>query len=307
MTIVRREPPAGGTLESRAEALWARLLAEQPDLSPAVGLQRTFVRTQLAALTAMKSCGVAVPDLRRMAAHLEGGRPALAGEALTPPDLLGPLVWKFARDMAGAGAGEAAAHLVDTLAARRLDGLSIVRASLARDACAFRIAADQLSLSPDLLWLAGEMAAAPYAHLCAQAVVTAGDPRVDAALQGWARGQCPICGSWPAIVEAGDGGRTLRCSFCAAGWRAREGPCLACGAPDRLETTPCAEHAGWSFEACAACDTYFKIVTLDDPLVFPLQAIEDLATSPLDRAAIERGLHRPSLPELARTDARDRA
>jgi FdhE protein len=307
VTPARLEPREGGTLELRVEARWRRLLAEQPDLSPAVDLQRTLVRTQLAALNAMRERGAPVADLAAMAARLESGRPALAGETPAPPDLLAPLVWTFARDLADAGAGDAAVHLSQALGARRLDGLSIVRASLARDACAFRMAADQLSLAPDLLWLVGELAAAPYAHLCAEAVTTAPDEQMQAALSGWAHGHCPICGSWPAVGEAQASGRTLRCSFCAAGWRGPRGACLSCGARDRLGITRDADRADWSIESCGACETYLKVVAVDDPLVFPLQAIEDLATSPLDRVALERGFHRPPLIEQPRTESSEPA
>jgi hypothetical protein len=299
MTLGRHEPPGSVALESRVDARWARMLVEQPDLAPVIDLQRTLIGTQLAALRAIGARGTppVLPRSERIADHLATGRPVLSVEPPEPPALLGPLVWKFARDLANAGAGDGASHLAGLLAERRLDGGSIVARSLARDTQAFRSTAVQFGLAPDLLWLVGELAAAPYAHVCAEAVMSSEDSRVGSALLGWTRGSCPICGSRPALAEHTSGRWTLRCSFCATGWGAPGDVCVYCGSRDRLSTVADSKLPASRLVACGGCDAYLKIVAREFPLVFPLQALEDLATADLDRTAIERGLHRPALDD----------
>jgi formate dehydrogenase maturation protein FdhE len=87
----------------------------------------------------------------------------------------------------------------------------------------------------------------------------------------------------------------LRCSFCATGWEALRESCIYCGA--RHESPPASDSAsaGSLFAACDTCQKYLKVVIAEDPLTFPFQAIEDLATARLDAVAIERGYHRPPL------------
>jgi FdhE protein len=299
VTLVRQPSTDTATLQSLAEDRWKRLLAEQPDLSPAIELQRTFVRTQLGALASIQARGMPpFPEPDRVAANVEGGRPALSLAHHPPPDFLGPLVWAFARDMADAGAGDAAQHLSEALGARRLDGLSIVAASLARDACAFRAAADQIGVAPDLLWLTGELAAAPYAHACADRLAGVDHSRLSTALDTWRHGYCPVCGSWPAIAEGGPHDLTLRCSFCATGWSVPRRACIYCGWDEELEMADSGQ-AGRTWVACGRCEAYTKVVATESSLIFPLQAVEDLATAGLDRAAMARGLHRPSLTDLS--------
>ena len=289
------------TLDARVEARWRRILDEQPDLEPAVELQRTLVRALVAAAHSVAARGsIPLPSIDVIAARLQAGLPALAGEVPPPAsEVLGPLVAQFANDLGTGGAGDAAHRIGDAIRARRLDAHSIIAASLRRDTCAFRVAADQLSLAPDLLWLVGELAASPFAHALAEGVFAIEDGKVRASLAAWPHGYCPICGSWPAIGESGRTGRRLRCSFCSAAWQAARTACPYCEASGEhyavVSVDP--DRPDWLLELCSTCGGYLKVVRVSEPLDFPLAALEDLATSAVDRAALERGFHRPPIVE----------
>ena len=84
----------------------------------------------------------------------------------------------------------------------------------------------------DLLWLVGDLVAAPVVHMQQVAALREGvpDSPVRDALERWDQGYCPACGSWPALAEYFFGERLLRCAFCAATWRPPAHRCAYCGA-----------------------------------------------------------------------------
>src|SRR3989454_9359488 len=51
---------------------------------------------------------------------------------------------------------------------------------------------------------------------------------------GWAYGDCPVCGGWPALAEIRglDGSRHLRCGGCGGDWRTEWLLCPFCGERD---------------------------------------------------------------------------
>jgi FdhE protein len=116
---------------------------------------------------------------------------------------------------------------------------------------------------------------------------------------GWAHGYCPICGGWPALAEIRglDGSRHLRCGWCGGDWRIGWLRCPFCGesdheklgslvSPDRLERQ--------TIEVCDGCRGYVKTVTTLTPIEPDHVVLQDLATTVLDVAALERDYRRPA-------------
>lgn len=289
------------TLLTQADARWAEIAAAQPDLQPAIDLQRVLVTRMIEALRAVESrepAGVTISP-SYVATKLARGVPALRGEPVSLPLVpLGGLLREYCDDLAKGGAGAAAEHIREALDQGRINQESWLAASLARNQRAIRSAGGHFNLSADLLWLVGELALGPFAYALQRAIVGEAD---DHALASWDRGYCPVCGSWPALAEVCGGARCLRCSFCAASWELGSSRCVYCGeAGERFVTAaPDLDRPGRRLELCESCQGYLKAIDFPAPTPFPLLALEDLATMDLDRAAIERGFGRPPLPEIA--------
>jgi hypothetical protein len=280
------------------------LALARPDLDRALALQRILLSRQIDLLDVIRTGGlpgVALPP-RYVAAKLKGGVPALHGEPIPlPSTLLAMSVREFCEQLAQGGAGEAATAIGRALDARTLDAGALLSACFGRDQRRVRFMAAQHSLSPDLAWLAAELALAPFAYLLQQRALAAGDPVVAEAVRAWDRGCCPACGSWPAIIEDA-AGHGLRCSFCAAQWRLSSYRCLYCGNDNErfITAAPNPEQPGRRLQLCGECGGYVKVLETGTPAEFPLVAIEDLASMDLDMVAMERKYLRPPLPEIRR-------
>jgi FdhE protein len=204
--------------------------------------------------------------------------------------------------LAAGGAGSAAAQIHAAIDGGAIDAESLLQASLSRDEAAIRCGAVQRDLAPDLLWLVAELAVSPYVHALAGALFDRpSSPGVAEALDGWAPGYCPACGSWPALAEAVDGHRILRCSFCAAAWELDTYACIYCGEAGAMFVTaaPDQERKSRRVEVCGGCAGYLKTIDLPELSPFPFAAIGDLETTELDVAAMERGYRRPPLRTAA--------
>ncbi len=291
----------------RAEERWGEILAERPDLEPALVLQRALVSRLIATSDTMGSRSL--PELefpaRYLTLKLARGIPLLSGERLpVPVPLLAPLLLAFAGDLAAGGAGAAAARVGQVIESGRIEPESLLAASLARDQQAVRTAATQLGLSADLLWLIAELAVSPFAHAVATLLTESlrsddadGEGFASGGLSVWDRGYCPACGCWPVLAELTRHGRLLGCSFCATTWQSPH-RCVYCTEAGEAFSlvAPDAEKPDRMIEVCRACGGYLKAARFDDAIRFPLLAIEDLATVDLDHAALELGFGRPPMP-----------
>lgn len=295
-------------LRARLSGRLDRLAAGRPDLAPAVALQRGLLSRQIDLLEVIREGGL--PGLTMptgyLTTKLRRGIPVLHGEPTPLPGALLELAAReFCDTLAAGGAGEAAAAVARALHGRTLDAGALVSACFGRDQRRVRFMAARESVSPDIAWLIAELAGAPFAHLLQSRVLgLAGDP-VGFAVRTWDRGFCPACGSWPAIVEAVDGRHVLRCSFCAAGWELSVYRCVYCGNDDDtfITAAPDPEQPGRRLQACGRCGGYIKVLELAEPSVFPLVAVDDLASMDLDMIAIEKKYVRPPLPDISRTPA----
>jgi FdhE protein len=289
-----------------AQERWDAILLTRPDLRPAIDLQRRLI-THVVELTRTIENGrlprLSLPP-KYVAAKLGRGVPVLAGEPipLPVPLLTGPLL-QLCSELAAGGAAEAAEHIRSALESGTIEAGSLLAASLSRDQHAIRQGAVHRGLAPDLVWLVAELAVSPFAHALERALFSGAaiDSAIVAARDGWDRGYCLACGSWPALAEVVGGHRMLRCSFCAAAWELNTYACVYCGEDGEAFVTaaPDEERKDRRVEVCSSCAGYLKTVDVGQLSPFPLLAIADLETMDLDVAAMERGYARPPLKEFA--------
>jgi FdhE protein len=141
------------------------------------------------------------------------------------------------------------------------------------------------------------MAAVPLLQACARALQS------EVPLAWW-EGYCPVCGAWPALAELRglERKRWLRCGRCSAGWELPLLRCPFCGemhhdnlgylAPEESQQTR-------RVEVCKTCSGYLKAEATVRALAPWAVLLDDLATLPLDVAALERGYARPTRPGYA--------
>lgn len=297
------EPVTRAVRLAAAEARWDAILASRPDLEPAVALQRQIIAivVDLAEqIDAGRLPRLSLPP-KYLAAKLTRGVPALAGEPIpVPTAVLRPTLLRLCDALSAGGAGEAADHIQALVTEGRLEAGSLFAASLARDQQVIRSGAMHRGVSPDLLWLVGELAVSPFAHALQRALFASDEPALAAALAKWSHGYCPACGSWPALAEAASSHRVLRCSFCAAAWELDVYACIYCGEDGEpfVTAAPDTDRKDRRVEACNGCGGYLKTVDVPALSSFPLLAIADLETMDLDVAAMEQGYARPMLKEF---------
>ena len=290
-----------------AERRWDAVRQSRPDLEPAVLLQRRLL-TLVADLGETLGQGrlprLSLPP-KYLAAKLARGVPIFSGEPIPiPVPVVRPTLLLLCDALRDGGAGDAAAHIreaVDT--GGQIEPGSLLTASLSRDQQAIRSGAVHRGIAPDLVWLIAELAVSPFAYLL-QRMLFAGEiaPPLAAALDGWRRGYCPACGSWPAVAEVVGGHRTLRCSFCSSAWELPTYACIYCeesGEPF-VTAAPDEERKDRRLELCSACGGYLKTVDLPELSPFPLLSISDIETTDLDIAAMEHGYARPPLREFSK-------
>ena len=289
-----------------AERRWLRLVDERPDLGDAVEMQRVLVTrsVELMAESAaiIRGASAAPPDLLARLARQRA--PVLDLAIDLDVDRLLPFLLGFCDDFAAGGAGEPARRVRAALGDGAFEPGSLLRASLARRQEAIRERANHVGVAPDLVWLVAELAVGPVAHRLQHAALVAVDsapPAVRDALRGWWRGECPACGSWPALVEARDGARHARCSFCGADWMPRADACVYCAASGDAFLVADAGGAGDGrrVEFCRACGGYLKQADVPAATAFALLPVLDLETCDLDVLAAGRGYARPSMRPVA--------
>lgn len=289
----------------RALARWAAIGHEQPQLGRALDLQRRLIGRQLDLLATLAPvvAGFAPPTETHVLDLLADGFPVLRGGiGPLPVDLLGPVMMELAGDIAEISGYHAATRVGEAIASGTIDAAALLAHVYQRDQEAVRQMAVEPHIVVDLLWLVGDLVAAPVVYMQQVVALREGvpDSPVREALERWDQGYCPACGSWPALAEFFFGERLLRCAFCTATWRPASQRCVYCGTTgeDFRTIVPNKEQPGRRLELCRACGGFLK--TLDVELVtpFPLVAIEDLASSDLDQAALHHGFKRVALPVL---------
>jgi FdhE protein len=285
-------PTRPDDLWQRATARWAEIAAISPDLAPAVALQQRLLRLIINAAEQLDQPLPASLTPDSVVEKWRRGVPALRNERVLIPDVLKDTLPDLCTALADGGATVSAIHIRDAILDKRIDAGSLLSVSLARNQKAIRTSALHMGLSPDLVWLVGELGSCPLAyHL---------QTRLSADPDTWDRGYCPVCGSWPTFIESHHASRALRCSFCAFAWDLRSHRCIYCGnsGDDFLAAAPDVNRGDRSVELCSKCGNYTKAIGVAEATPFPLLAIEDLASMDLDQGAMSRGYQRPELYDL---------
>jgi hypothetical protein len=288
-----------------AEAKWAEIAVNTPDLAPALAVQKGLLRLLVDATEAFQIPAGAIlweltPDL--VLAKWAREVPAFRHESVVIPSALKGILPLVCDVLAEGGAGDSARHIKNALVTGAIDAGSLLSVSFARNQKAIRTSSIHMGLAPDLVWLVGELGSSPLAHRL-QATLIA-QPELHDAVLDWNRGYCPCCGSWPALVEMLDGARMLRCSYCAAAWELRSYRCIYCGNEDGrfLAAAPDMARKDRRLELCGSCGKYTKVIEVNGLTPFPLVAIEDLASLDLDQGAMSREYSRPALFDVDAID-----
>ena len=288
-----------------AEQRWTTIAAHQPHLRRAVGLQRRTLGAQLDLVEALVLGLVAAPTVPETAVlhRLADGVPVLRTDIPPLPiQQLAPAMGDLARAIARESGYSAADLVARELDAGTVDAARLLALVYQRDQDGVRQLAIEHSLVLDMLWLVGDLVVAPVVYLQQKIALREDQPDspVREALGRWDQGYCPACGSWPALAEFFYGERMLRCAFCACAWRLPAMGCTYCGERgDRFATiVPRREQIGRRLELCRSCGGFLKTLDVEDLTPFPLVAIEDLASSDLDQAALHHGFKRIPLRPL---------
>ncbi len=169
-----------------------------------------------------------------------------------------------------------------------LEPVELLEAALCQD--------DSRLETPELRVVA-QMAALPLLQTCGRALAAQ-------VPSSWWEGYCPVCGAWPTLAEFRglERKRWLRCGRCATGW---EVPWLRCPFCDETHhanlgyLAPEEGETSRKVEVCDSCKGYVKA----EPTVRNLEPweilLDDVATLPLEVAALDRGYHRPERPGFA--------
>ena len=292
------------TCRALAEARWNGMATAKPDLAPAISLQRKLIGAvgDLAAqFDAVRVPRLSLPP-RYLTTKLRAGIPALTGEPIQlPVDVLQPTFVDLCRALAEGGGGEATLQIRTAAESGQLDVRSVLMLALQRQQGALRVAATRAGLGHDLLWLVADLGVSPFAHALLDSLFASASEPLAAVLNTWDRGYCPLCGSWPTLIERVGDARRLRCSLCASAWEVPDGSCAYCG--ERGEgfgvITPDVSRPGRTIDTCRTCKGYAKSVDTDASAPFPLVAITDLDSMDLDLFAMQIGFARPALKNFA--------
>lgn len=287
-----------------ARTRWDAILHVRPDLQPAIALQRSLIEPVIDLVDALvrgRLPRLSLPP-RYLAAKLDKHIPALAAEPIPlPTAILKPTLRTLCQHLADGGGGDPALRILSAIDAGTLDAGAVLNAALTRDQKAIKIGAVHRQLQSELVWLVAELAVSPFVFALQQMLLAGSDPTVAAALDRWKQGYCPVCGSWPALIESLASRNIVRCSFCALAWTLDDAGCVYCGdlGPTFVTAAPDAARPDRRLETCGKCRSYVKAVDVDELSPFPLIAISDLETMDLDMLTMRQGFQRPATKVFA--------
>jgi FdhE protein len=178
-----------------------------------------------------------------------------------------------------------------------IDPVALVEAAVCQDDAQIDALAEDAGVDGAAFRVLAQMAALPLLQTCGRALR-------EQIHSSWWEGYCPVCGAWPTLAEFRglERKRWLRCGRCATGWEVQWLRCPFCDETDHTNLGYLAPEEGETsrkVEVCDNCKGYVKA----EPTVRNLAPweilLDDLATVPLEVAALDRGYHRPERPGFA--------
>ncbi len=175
----------------------------------------------------------------------------------------------------------------------------LVRSILSKDLHNLRSLSTQYQVGTDFFIFVGLNLSQAVLELCASEL----KQKVDQ--ENWLKGNCPVCGSYPAIekLRKDDGKRILRCGFCATEWHHKRIMCPFCGNEDHnslryffIDEGSSTEKSAFRVDVCDKCKRYIK--TIDERKLpqseKPDLYLENLNTIYLDVLAQKDGYKSPT-------------
>jgi len=175
----------------------------------------------------------------------------------------------------------------------------LVRSVLSKDLQSLKSLSSQYQIGIDSLLFVGLNLSQAVLELYADKL----KQKVDQ--ENWLKGNCPVCGSYPAIekLRRDDGKRILRCNFCGTEWHHKRIMCPFCGNEDHnslryffIDEDSSTEKSAFRVDVCDKCKRYIK--TLDERKLpeseKPDLYLENLNTIYLDVLAQRDGYKSPT-------------
>jgi FdhE protein len=177
-----------------------------------------------------------------------------------------------------------------------LEPAALVEAAVSQDDGRLDSLAGLVRLEAPALRVAAQIIALPLLQTCGRALAMQIPPATS-----WQEGYCPVCGAWPTLAEFRglERKRWLRCGRCATGWEVPWLRCPFCNETEHTNLGYLAPEDGEStrkVEVCDTCKGYVKAEPTVRSLAPSDILLDDLATVPLEVAALDRGYHRPARP-----------
>ena len=221
------------------------------------------------------------------------GAPLLYGSAITVD---GRTIRRWVRRLLALAAAEAGSDeaSLDRVRPARLDATALLEAAVCQDDPRVDALAAAAGADPYALRVVAQMGALPLLQERGRAAGLEGQ-------RSWLKGYCPVCGAWPTLAEFRglERKRWLRCGRCGAGWEVPWLRCVFCDEANHENLgylTPEEGEQSRRAEVCYTCKGYLKAQSTVRALPEWGTLLEDLATVPLDVAALERGYQRPQRP-----------
>lgn len=220
-----------------------------------------------------------------------GATPLAAGTSIdsTSP-LIADWIGRLLRAAYRSGAPGMAA--LQSIERREIDHAAVFSAALCQNGARLREMARTLTTQEDGFSALAMLLPVPLLHACNRAWRSFRSP-------GWAKGYCPVCGSWPTFAEVRGIERDhfFRCGRCNGDWQAHRLFCPFCGNTDHrqlISLMPESPGAARAVDVCKICLGYVKSFTTLQAAAAVM--IDDLASVDLDIAALEHGYKRPEGP-----------
>ena len=181
----------------------------------------------------------------------------------------------------------------------KINFTKLTRSVLIGDLEDFKSFANQLNLNPDLLLFMGLNLVQALLELYSAKL----EDKIDR--EGWLKGNCPVCGSFPAMekLRRDDGKRILWCGLCSTEWHYKRIMCPFCGNEDHnslryfiTEKDSSLKENPFRVDVCGKCKKYIK--TIDERKMpesqIPDFSLENINTLYLDILAQKDGYRSPT-------------